>query len=61
MRREVRLVEIMVLPERRGWGVGTATLDEILATAASAGKTGSIKRERNESRRDPALRTSGIR
>jgi GNAT superfamily N-acetyltransferase len=33
MRREVRLVEIMVLPERRGWGVGTATLDEILATA----------------------------
>jgi hypothetical protein len=30
MRREVRLVEIMVLPERRGWGVGTATLDERL-------------------------------
>ena len=60
MPREVRLVEIGVLAERRGWGVGTAMLDENPGRGGQRGKTGSIKRERNESRRDPALRTSGI-
>jgi ribosomal protein S18 acetylase RimI-like enzyme len=38
MPHEVRVVEIMVLPERRGRGIGTAAFDEILSTAASARK-----------------------
>ncbi len=38
MPHEVRLVEIMVLPERRGGGIGTAAIHKILSTAASAGK-----------------------
>jgi ribosomal protein S18 acetylase RimI-like enzyme len=35
---EVRLVEIMVLSEHRGKGIGTASIDEVLAAAARAGK-----------------------
>jgi ribosomal protein S18 acetylase RimI-like enzyme len=38
MPHEVRLAEIMVLPEMRGWGIGTAAIHEILSTAAGAGK-----------------------
>lgn len=37
--QEVRLVEIMVLPERRSQGVGTATILQLLAAAAAAGKS----------------------
>jgi len=35
---EVRLVDIMVLPELRGRGIGTAVIREILAVGAAAGK-----------------------
>lgn len=35
---EVRLVEIMVLPEWHGRGVGTAAIRQVLAAAAAAGK-----------------------
>jgi len=35
---EVRLVEIMVLSEHRGKGIGSASIDEVLAAAARAGK-----------------------
>jgi len=35
---EVRLVEIMVVPARRGRGVGTAAIRQLLAAAAEAGK-----------------------
>jgi ribosomal protein S18 acetylase RimI-like enzyme len=35
---EVRLVEIMVVPERRGQGVGTAAIRQVLDAAAEAAK-----------------------
>jgi ribosomal protein S18 acetylase RimI-like enzyme len=35
---EVQLVEIMILPELRGNGIGTAAIRQILATAAAAAK-----------------------
>jgi ribosomal protein S18 acetylase RimI-like enzyme len=35
---EVRLVDIMVLPELRGRGIGTAVIRELLATGRDAGK-----------------------
>lgn len=35
---EIRLVEIMVLPEQRGRGIGTAALRPLLAAAAAASK-----------------------
>lgn len=35
---ETRLVEIMVLAEYRGQGIGTAVLRELIATAKAAGK-----------------------
>jgi ribosomal protein S18 acetylase RimI-like enzyme len=35
---EVRLVEIMIMPELRGRGIGTAVVREILAAAGDAGK-----------------------
>ena len=38
MPHEIRLVEIMVLPEMRGNGIGTATIRQILSVAANAGK-----------------------
>jgi ribosomal protein S18 acetylase RimI-like enzyme len=38
MPHEVRLVEIMLLPEMRGKGIGTAVIHEVLASAAAAGK-----------------------
>jgi ribosomal protein S18 acetylase RimI-like enzyme len=38
MPHEVRLAEIMILPEMRRRGIGTAAIDEILSTAARAGK-----------------------
>jgi ribosomal protein S18 acetylase RimI-like enzyme len=36
--QEIRLVEIMVLSELRGKGIGTAAIRQILATAAAADK-----------------------
>lgn len=38
MPHEVRLMEIMVLPEMRGRGIGTAAIEEILSSAAGARK-----------------------
>jgi ribosomal protein S18 acetylase RimI-like enzyme len=38
MPHEVRVVEIMILPEWRGSGIGTAVLNEILVIAARARK-----------------------
>jgi ribosomal protein S18 acetylase RimI-like enzyme len=38
MPHEVQLVEIMILPELRGQGIGTATIREVLANAGAAGK-----------------------
>ena len=35
---EVRLVEIMIMPELRGQGIGTAVVREILAAGGDAGK-----------------------
>jgi ribosomal protein S18 acetylase RimI-like enzyme len=35
---EVRLIEIMVIPELRGRGIGTAVVREILAAGGDAGK-----------------------
>jgi GNAT superfamily N-acetyltransferase len=35
---QIQLVEIMILPELRGKGIGTAAIRQILATAAAAGK-----------------------
>jgi ribosomal protein S18 acetylase RimI-like enzyme len=38
MPNEIRLVEIMVSPEMRSRGIGTAVIRQILATAAASGK-----------------------
>jgi ribosomal protein S18 acetylase RimI-like enzyme len=38
LQHEVHIVDIMILPGKRGWGIGTAAIREILATAAVARK-----------------------
>jgi ribosomal protein S18 acetylase RimI-like enzyme len=38
MPHEIQLVEIMILPELRGKGIGTAAIRQVLASAAAAGK-----------------------
>jgi ribosomal protein S18 acetylase RimI-like enzyme len=38
MPHEIQLVEIMIVPELRGRGIGTAAIRQILATAAAADK-----------------------
>lgn len=45
--REIRIVDIALLPEFRGRGFGTQFLSEIQARAAAVGKTVSIHVERN--------------
>jgi ribosomal protein S18 acetylase RimI-like enzyme len=49
---EIRIVDIALLPERRGRGVGTALLRDLLAEADAAGKRVTIHVERF----NPALR-----
>ena len=49
---EIRIVDIALLPEYRGGGIGTRLLDELLAEADSAGKSVTIHVERM----NPALR-----
>jgi ribosomal protein S18 acetylase RimI-like enzyme len=49
---EIRIVDIAVLPEYRGRGIGTALLRGVLDEAASAGRRVSIHVERS----NPALR-----
>ena len=49
---EIRIVDIALLPDHRGNGVGTALLSEILAEADAAGKRVTIHVERF----NPALR-----
>ena len=50
--KEIRLVDIALLPEHRGGGVGSAILHEILAEGKAAGKPVTIHVERF----NPALR-----
>jgi ribosomal protein S18 acetylase RimI-like enzyme len=49
---EIRIIDIAVLPEHRGHGVGTALLRDLLDEAARTGKRLSIHVEKN----NPALR-----
>ena len=49
---ELRIVDIALLPEHRGSGIGTALLDNLLAEADAAGKSVTIHVERM----NPALR-----
>jgi GNAT superfamily N-acetyltransferase len=49
---EIRIVDIALLPERRGGGVGTALLSDLLAEADATGKPVTIHVERL----NPALR-----
>jgi ribosomal protein S18 acetylase RimI-like enzyme len=49
---EIRIVDIALLPEQRGSGVGTSLLRELLAEADAAGKSVAIHVERM----NPALR-----
>jgi ribosomal protein S18 acetylase RimI-like enzyme len=49
---EIRIVDISLLPESRGQGIGSAILKELLAEAAAAGKPVRIHVERN----NPALK-----
>jgi ribosomal protein S18 acetylase RimI-like enzyme len=49
---ELRIVDISLLPEARGSGLGSALLRALMTQAASEGKTVSIHVERN----NPALR-----
>ena len=44
---EIRIIDIALLPEHRGHGVGTALLAPILEEADQSGKTVSIHVERN--------------
>jgi GNAT superfamily N-acetyltransferase len=49
---EIRIVDIALLPEHRGAGIGTAILQDLLAEAAAAGKPVRIHVERlNPARR----------
>lgn len=50
--REIRIMDIALLPEHRGRGTGTALLHRLMAEATSAGKFVSIHVERF----NPALR-----
>jgi ribosomal protein S18 acetylase RimI-like enzyme len=50
--REIRIVDIALLPEHRGGGVGTRLLDGLLAEADATGKSVTIHVERM----NPALR-----
>ena len=50
--REIRIVDIALLPEHRGGGVGTSLLRDLLAEADAAGKSVTIHVERM----NPALR-----
>lgn len=50
--REIRLVDIALVPEARGRGIGTALLGDLLAEGEESGKTVSIHVERF----NPALR-----
>ena len=49
---EIRIVDIAILPEHRGGGVGTRLLDDLSAEADAAGKSLTIHVERM----NPALR-----
>ena len=51
-REEIRIVDIALLPEHRGGGVGTSLLRDLLAEADAAGKSVTIHVERL----NPALR-----
>jgi ribosomal protein S18 acetylase RimI-like enzyme len=44
--RELRLVDVALLPEHRGSGLGTALVSRVLAEAADAGKPVTIHVER---------------
>ena len=44
--RELRLVDVALLPEHRGGGLGTALVSRVLAEAAAAGKPVTIHVER---------------
>jgi ribosomal protein S18 acetylase RimI-like enzyme len=50
--REIRIVDVTVLPEHRGNGIGTSLLLDLIAEADDAGKTVTIHVERL----NPALR-----
>jgi ribosomal protein S18 acetylase RimI-like enzyme len=50
--REIRIVDVALLPEHRGNGVGTSLLRDLLAEADAAGKSVTIHVERM----NPALR-----
>lgn len=50
--REIRIVDIALVPEARGRGIGTGLLTEILAEAEGAGKRVTIHVETN----NPAMR-----
>ena len=49
---EIRIVDIALLPEHRGGGIGTSLLEELSAEADAAGKSLTIHVERM----NPALR-----
>ena len=49
---EIRIVDIALLPEHRGGGIGTSLLEDLLAEADAAGKSVTIHVERL----NPALR-----
>ena len=49
--REIRIMDIALLPEHRRRGIGTAILADLLSEAAATGKVASIHVERN----NPAL------
>jgi ribosomal protein S18 acetylase RimI-like enzyme len=45
--REIRIMDVALLPTHRGRGLGTAVLADLLAEADAAGKTASIHVERH--------------
>ena len=49
---QIRIIDIALLPEARGAGIGGAVLDDMLAMAAARGKAVSIHVEKN----NPAMR-----
>ena len=52
---EIRIIDIALLPEARGRGVGTSLMNDLLAEAARRGQPVRIHVERN----NPALRLYG--